>query len=222
MDIKHPAFNILNWKLSEQKINKYKLKQKIIKKSKRSFSTIWVNDGSIKSLDFYCYLKARFGEPNGLSVDEHLGDNLIDNIVCWHYILSVDNCVMHILDKSGGLEVLIEGKDSLSEEDWHSFIKLIKGDFKIIGPRKSEVYNSLDKRKIFINPYKRLHRVVERLIEQLEAINLGEPPLNKGLSNKDQYEEKRKYFSEAMILGISLMAIIPVWGESFINLIIFV
>jgi hypothetical protein len=183
-----------------------------------------VNDGSIKSVDLYCYLKARFGEPNGLSVDEHLGDNLIDNIVYWHYIFSVDNCVIHIMDKSGGLEVLIKSKESLSKGDWHSFINLIKGDFKRIGPKKSEVYNSLDKRKIFINPYKRLYRVVKRLIERLEALNLGEPPSIKDLSNEEQiyiYDEKRIYFSEAMILGASLMAIIPVWGESFINLIIF-
>ena len=138
MNSEHPVLNIKDWRLSD-KINKSKLREKLIRKSKKTFTSSWFNDRSIVALDLYCYLKARFGPPNGLIL-KLMKD--FDNYIYWHYVISIEGYDIHFLDNLRGLEVLIEGSEPFSEEDWNILINKLKDDFKRYGPDKSKFFSS--------------------------------------------------------------------------------
>lgn len=208
----HPLLKLTDWKL-ENNINKYKLRQKLLKKSKKTFPSSWSNDGSIVTSDLYCYLKARFGNPNGLILKLFKGFNYY---IYWHFVISIQSYSIHFLDTIRGLEIIIQGEEPFTEDDWNILIKKLKEDFKKFGPLKSQILHSLEKREIFINPYKRLERVIGELINRLESLNKSKPNLE-----KSSIVEVYKWIIESMILGTSLKAIIPVWGESCVNLIFY-
>lgn len=215
MNSEHPLLNISAWKLIE-KVNKSKLREKLLKKSKRTFSSSWLNDGSIVTLDLYCYLKARFGQPNGLILKLLKG---FDSFIYWHYVIFIENYSIHFLDTIRGLEILIQGVKPFSRDDWNFLIIKLKEDFKRFGPKKSKISNSFEKRYIFINPHKRLKNVIKKLMSRLDSLDIVKPSIEE--SSPDELNRWIHNIGEAMILGTSLKAIIPVWGESFINLVFY-
>src|SRR6476660_6530348 len=56
----------------------------------------WIVTAGIKPVDLYVYLKARFGEPNGVTM---LGKNRNDsaNLIHWHYTLQCPTGMIDIL-----------------------------------------------------------------------------------------------------------------------------
>jgi hypothetical protein len=124
------------------------------------------------------------------------------------------------LDRFGGLEILIQGNKPFSDENWDTLISNLKADFKRIGPEKSRIYNDLHKRKVFINPFKRLENVIEGLRKRMEEIDLTKPATDKSFQDEG-FQKWIQNISEAKMIGTSLMALIPVWGESFVNLVFF-
>ena len=142
-----------------------------------------------------------------------------DNYIYWHYVISIEGYYIHFLDNLKGLEVLIQGSDSFSEEDWKILIKKLKDDYKRYGPDKSKVLNSLEERNIFINPHTRLSSTICELIQRLESLDLSKPSIDKPSIN--ELQNWIRNITEAMRLGTCLKAIIPVWGESCVNLIFY-
>jgi hypothetical protein len=95
----------------------------------------------LSPVDMYCYLKARFGEPNGFQT--FLRRDSSDNWIHWDFNLTV-----------GGEDVYISGtyrevhfmlSEHLPDQDWPVLLQEIKADFGRVGPEKAAVLRSLEK-----------------------------------------------------------------------------
>src|SRR5262249_43303669 len=75
------CFNISNWTIPDPK----ELASNLEDQATSRVVALWANDGSISPLDLYCYLKARFGPPNGISMLFRKSSS--DNAIQWHYTI---------------------------------------------------------------------------------------------------------------------------------------
>lgn len=224
MNTKNPIFDISNWKYLDTQLTFKKLE----KMTPRKFGIVWVNDGNISPLDLYCYLKARFGDPNGVTMLAR--QNSTDNPIQWHYTLFSDDSDINIFGMNIHLEIMVSSNRPIFEKDWKTFIKIVKDDFKKFGPKMTKVRKSLERWSIFNNPYKRLNMVVETLVERLKELDLQKlkPLPSVTITEKQQKEYSKKVekwqknIHEAKFISTSLKMIAPVFGESFINMIIFI
>src|SRR5262245_54955741 len=80
-DPNESCFNVSNWRLPDPK----ELTSNLEDQATSRVITLWANDGSISLLDLYCYLEARFGPPNGISMLFRKPSS--DNAIQWHYTL---------------------------------------------------------------------------------------------------------------------------------------
>jgi len=222
--MKHPIFNLKNWKLVEKdKIFEKLLNKKKIKKGKGS---IWENDGSLSPLEFYSYLKARFGDPNGYMM--MLKNPTIDNLIHWHYMLKAENCFFSILGLNYRTEFHIEGSSDFKEKDWKNLTQKIIEDYKNYRKKMSKIKKSFEKWHLFINPFNRIKRIIDRYLERLNNLDIENTPLPGRPKTKKEIQEygykfKRisDLYKEAATIGISLQFLTPVFGEAFVNLLIF-
>lgn len=224
MNNKNPIFDISNWRY----LNTQSILKKLEKMTPRKFGIVWINDGSISPLDLYCYLKARFGDPNGVAMLAR--QNSTDNPIQWHYTVFSDDSDINIFGMNIHLEIMVSSNKPIFENDWRTFVKIVKDDFKKFGPKMTKVRKSLEKWSIFNNPYKRLSMVVETLVERLKELDLQKlkPLPSVTITEKQQkeyfknLERWQKNINEANIISTSLKMIAPVLGESFVNMIIFI
>lgn len=89
----------------------------------------------------------------------------------------------------------------------------------------------LEKWDLFINPYFRLSSVVEDLIDQLTGLEIEKVHFPK-FSHIDSNDSVEKFnlqwgqaastMTSAQTICTSLMMVIPIWAESFVNLVIFI
>lgn len=156
--------------------------------------TIWANDGSISPLDLYCYLKARFGPPNGISMLFRKPSS--ENAIQWHYTLFSTSSMIDFFGMNRLLEIRVSGISQVSDFDWRSFIERIKGDFRNWASQMSEVRRSLEKWSLFINPFKRLDLMVDTLVKRLKALDLKEPKPPPHPPNSTQQKRYMEEFSK--------------------------
>jgi hypothetical protein len=91
-------------------------------------------------LDVYCYLKARFGEPNGFQNFLRKDDS--DNFIHWEYQIESHGVSMHIMGSNRQLHFWVG--ENLTDEQWKQLILTIKGDYKRVGMKKSRVPRGLE------------------------------------------------------------------------------
>ena len=103
----------------------------------------------LSPVDMYCYLKARFGEPNG--VQNFLRKDDSDNWIHWDFNLKAADEDVYICGTYREVHFLLSEK--LEDVEWRDFILKIKSDFGRIGKAKSEILNSLEKWAIFPNKF---------------------------------------------------------------------
>lgn len=202
------------------------------KKFVATSKTIWILKENVKAVDFYWYLNARFGKPNGLFTllkNHHDSDNLIH----WDYTFSYEGKHLTILCRTYYIEVM-KNFDILDEKKAkEKFITDIKNDFKNYGRDISNFKKSLEPWILFVNPFKRLKQVIESQLEKLEKIAISQIPHSLGFDPRTKptkksvkrWEKESKYkidkYVEATSLGLSASMLLPVYAESFINFIIF-
>lgn len=223
--MKHPIFNLKNWRLIEKdKIFDNLLKKKKLKERKGG---IWENDGSLSPLEFYSYLKARFGEPNGYMM--LLKVPTMDNLIHWHYMLKSENCFFNILGLNYRTEIHVDGASDFKEREWKNLILRITEDYKNYRKEMSKIKKSFEKWYIFINPYNRIKRIIDKYLERLNKLSIENIPLpGRPRTEKEikEYGDKFKHilglYRETAAIGISLQFLTPVLGEAFINLLIFI
>lgn len=216
--------NIENWKAPtiESVIESVKVKNK--EKNKVKLNQRWINGGDLKPVDIYCYLKARFGEPNGYTMIAKSSDS--DNIIHWHYSIEIESQVIEILGTNSSIEIVID-LEKITENQWNELINAIKNDYKNFGKEMSEKRKSLEKWTMFVNPFNRLNEIIETLELRIKKLDLTEPIRPKLMIKryvKRHLELKEKWFdnlAEARLLGASIRMLAPVLAESFINLVIF-
>lgn len=188
---------------------------------------LWVITDNIKPVDLYCYLQARFGEPNGLmTIFKKKNDS--DNLVHWDYSFEYEGYVITIMCMTYRIEV----HKAMHFDDQKiakiAFINDIKMDFKNYSKEISNFRKRIETWNLFVNPFQRLKNVIETQLQQLakldidniEHVDFKSRKINPKQIKKASIATGKKYI-EATSLGLSLRMIIPVYAESFINLLIF-
>ena len=177
-------------------------------------------------LDLYVYLKTRFGPPNGIQMA--LRSPSSDNLIHWHYTIKAsDSVVLEIWQTNLTADIFVEGIVP-AHADWDHLISAIKADFKAHGPSMSKVRKDLERWHLFVNPYKRLHDLLDKCLADLksldiQSVTIPETPLTpaelRNFSETISSEQVR--FKDAFRLGVTIRMLAPVLGEAFINLVIF-
>ena len=192
-------------------------------------SSLLVVRRQLSPVDLYCYLKARFGDPNGFQNFLRKDDS--GNWIHWDFDLRAGDESVYICSTSREIHFLLS--ESLTDENWRDFILRIKADYKRVGKRKSEVLKSFEKWVIFTNKFVEVANICADLHAQI-ADNVGKHGTYKPLlSNTTKIKGDVRKSNEQMkdfidrILKISnnclvLSLLTPVLSEAFINMIILI
>jgi len=170
--------------------------------------------------DFYCYLKGKWGEPNGFQMT--LKDQSTDNLIHWHYTLMSGEYRIDIFGYLSYVEIAINGPLKLFDKDWNILMSYCQAEYKNNSQMMATVRNSLEKWRIFINPYARLERIVTSLNEKIISLEAKAVIMNSDERSINTYSKMIDFCHEVSSIGLSLRILIPIWGESFINMIIFI
>ncbi|MBW4575546.1 MAG: hypothetical protein KME08_09720 [Aphanothece sp. CMT-3BRIN-NPC111] len=88
----YSKYEILKWEVIpiRESIKVVQTEAEKLKTLRLSPSTRWEVTSNIKPVDLYVYLKARFGEPNGITMVTKDHDDS-DNMIHWHYSLRAES-----------------------------------------------------------------------------------------------------------------------------------
>ena len=175
-----------------------------------------------RPVDVYTYLKARFGEPNGVQTFLRRDDS--DNLVHWDFFLWAEDEVVYLSGASR--ETLIMVTEELSDERWKELINAIKADFGRVAKEKSAILHSLEKYVLFQNKFAAL----ADLCADLHASIVDAPaamtvvPLRDSEDNTDKFKEVMNQRSKRIqqLFGdcLKLRLLMPVMAEAYINMLI--
>jgi hypothetical protein len=84
----------------------------------------------LKPVDIYCYLKARFGEPNGFQNFLRRDDS--DNWIHWDYSLKAGKVDVYFAGTSREIHMMVG--EPLTDLQWRDLIVGIRTDYARIGP----------------------------------------------------------------------------------------
>lgn len=187
----------------------------------------WLIRNEIKPTDLFCYLGARFGPPNGIQNFLRTDDS--DNLIHWEWTLRTPEGFVDILGLNFRTEILLGSETTLSERDKEELVRLIKEDFSNYGPGMTKVRRMLEPWVEFVNPYQRLRRAIEQLLEQLDALELEpghglEQAAMRELRPEGQQERWKAIaaqYSQATGLCFGIRSMLPVMAEAFINMLLY-
>jgi hypothetical protein len=173
-------------------------------------------------LDVYCYLKARFGEPNGFQNFLRKDDS--DNFIHWEYQIESHGINIHIMGSNRQLHFWVG--ETLTDEQWKGLILTIKSDYKRVGVDKSRVLRGLEKWAVFPNKYVQIAEVCGELYGDI-CENIGGFENYLPASGRQHLKDKRAKTlgnRAAKLYGncIQLSLLTPILAEAFINLIILI
>lgn len=201
-----------------------------VRKNKNNTSITFQSNGRIKQIDLYCFLKWKFGEPNGLL--SFLRGNHSNNFIQWHYSLNMDDIYIDIIGSTRFLEFHVFSEDNAALDTYNEieFLTSLNSQISLNKKEINKNKNQLEYWKVFLNTYKRLKDTIEKFYQDYQKLTLEDPvQLRKSLVTKREfeiYEHQLKKLTENTIekknYGIVLKMLFPVLGESLINLIIFV
>lgn len=177
----------------------------------------------LSPVDVYCYLKARFGEPNGFQNFLRKDDS--DNLIHWDFNLKAGDEDVYICGMSREIHFLISAR--MTDEDWCDLIRGVKADYKRVGKEKSAILKSLEHWVIFPNKFVEIASVCADLHAKI-AENVGGfrtyqvPTATKKALRKEravlEHLTKRASIVHRSSLQLSLLT--PVLAEAFINMLV--
>ena len=179
----------------------------------------------LTQIDVFCYLKARFGVPNGFQNFLRRDDS--DNIIHWEYHLKSGDVDIHISEADQSLHFVVS-EEPFTDEDWRDLILNIKADFRRVARGKSDVLRNLEKWVVFPNKYVHVASVCADLYSEVSE-NVGDFEQYQATSFESA-EEHQAHMELANRLSaratklygncIQLALMTPVVAEAFINMII--
>ena len=92
---------------------------------------IWQIGNELKPANLYCYLQARFGNPNGLQNIFRKDDS--DNLIHWEWALAHKNGLILIMGMNMRSEVHLVGDWDFKNYSKEQFVEYIKRDFATYG-----------------------------------------------------------------------------------------
>lgn len=195
------------------------------------FKSILAVRKNLSTVDMYCYLKARFGEPNGFQT--FLRRDTSDNLFHWDFNLKTATEDVYIAGTFR--EVHFWLSEELTDDDWPKLISRIKSDYARVGTEKTKVFKSLEKWVIFPNKFVAiseicadLHHAIRASIRKSSPHKI--PPIfsatkDSVATNEQDAKALRKAINRSTklyrdCLELSLMT--PVLAEAFINMAILI
>lgn len=179
----------------------------------------------VRPVDLFCYLGARFGPPNGLQSILRSDDS--DNLVHWDWSLRHEGGLVLFQGHNFRTEVHLMGlpteSDCLGE-----LVGQLKADFASHGKGMTEVRTHLEQWVEFVNPYQRIRRSVDSLLEELDALDLrpAEDQFDPFASTDLSEEISRRWdaiaekYSRGLGLCFGVRAMVPVMAEALVNLLL--
>ncbi|MUO82238.1 hypothetical protein GOZ78_24040 [Agrobacterium vitis] len=193
-------------------------------KRRRKSSAALVVRTRIKPVDIYAYLRARFGEPNGLQNFNRRDDS--DNWIHWDFDLRADEVRVSITGTSREVHFLIS--EPLSDDEWKALIVGLKAEFARTAKAKSEMTKSFEKFVVFQNKFLTLAELCAEMHEAISdarsiPLSLPRTDTKRGVQ---RYSNALKQMSKRAtdLYGdcLKLRMLTPVMAEAFINMVILV
>ncbi len=195
------------------------------------FKSILAVRKNLSPVDIYCYLKARFGEPNGFQ--NFLRRNTSDNLYHWDFNLKAANEDVYIVGTFREVHFMLS--EELTDDDWPDLIRRIKSDYERVGTEKSKVFSSLEKWVTFPNKFVAVAEICADLHNEILQSVTEFPPykISPLFSSKsdfgatDNQDEKvlRESINRSTKLYrdcLELSLITPILAEAFINMVILI
>jgi hypothetical protein len=177
----------------------------------------------LSPLDMYCYLKARFGKPNGFQTFLRRDDS--DNWIHWDFLLKAGVHDINISSTSREIHLVIT--ERLTDDDWRDLISNIKADYKRVGKEKSAVLKSLEKWVVFPNKFFAIANLCAdlhaRILNNVGGFKSYRPTHSqrKGEHTKILKQIARRA-SRVNNACLELSLLTPVMAEAFINMVILI
>jgi hypothetical protein len=186
----------------------------------------WKWRSEVSPADLYCYLGARFGKPNG--PQNFFRNDSSDNLIHWEWVLDHPSGSVHIQGMNFRTELWIIGDLDVSDADGVLLAQQMKADFANYGQQMASVRKSLEKWTEFVNPYQRLRRAVEKMLAELQALDLQ--PETQAIPDLSGAEDARRdgwtdtlgKYSKGLGLCFGIRSMLPVMAEAYVNFLLFV
>ena len=177
-------------------------------------------------VDVYCYLKARFGEPNGFQ--NWLRRDSSDNYIHWDYFLKADGQDVYLCGMSREVHFVLSEK--MTDEDWRDLVLAIKADYGRVGKEKSAALKSLEHWVTFPNKFVEIADICAELhaeiVDNMGGYRSYKTPSyrNKKTSAQGVKLAKQLTMRSAKLYRhcLELSLLTPVLAEAFINMIILI
>lgn len=190
-------------------------------------TAVWAWVTEVSPVDLYCYLGARFGPPNGLQNFFRADDS--DNLVHWEWCLDHPSTgtSIHILGMNFRTELWITGGLAVQDGDRLDLAARMKKDFAAHGPKMTKIRRSLERWTEFVNPYQRLRRSVEKLLNDIKELDLRPdshnlPEASNQAEFKAAWESLATRYSRGVGLCFGIRSMLPVMAEAYVNFLLFV
>lgn len=185
-------------------------------------------ENEIHPSDLYCYLYAKYGQPNGFQ--NLLRNDDSDNLIHWEWTLESNEGWVSFLGMNFRTEVVFFEEFDIGKISKNQLINSIKNDFKNYGEKISNIKkNILEDWDLSINPYYEIKSALNQLIMQFDGLQLDSQNEKIDYSNLpfqtvdvDLLKEVGSRYSFGIGLSLSIRFIVPILAESFINFLIFI
>ena len=117
----------------------------------------------LRPVDVYAYLRARFGEPNG--IQNMLRSDDSDNWIHWDFNLKTHDRDIYIAGTSREIHFMLQ--DGLTDREWKAFVLGFQAEFGRLGREKSEMTRTFDKFLVFQNKFVSVARICAELHAQI-------------------------------------------------------
>jgi hypothetical protein len=215
--------------LSLKYINPKEVAESFVEESRPTGGRIWAAGNEVPPVELFCYLGARFGQPNG--IQNLLRADSSNNLIHWEWVLQCEWGWVGFQGMNYRTEIHLMGNCPFGKSDRTPFLEQLKKDVSDHSITISKFRKEfLEKWVEFSNPYFRLRHSIDKLSEELNALSLD--PGSNAVSNPKSSSDMGRFqaewssvadrYSKGLGLSFGIRAMLPVLGESFINLLLFV
>jgi len=179
----------------------------------------------LRPIDLYCYFSARFGAANGLQ--NLLRNYHSDNLIHWDWTLSCQYGQIAFWGGNFRTDVWLLGSFPFDESVKDDLVAQMRADFAKYGKAMSETRKQLEHWTEFVNPYWRLKRATDQLLNDVKTLDL-DPTLGESVhspmslaGNAKDWSELAARYNKAFGLCFGVRSMLPVLAEAFVNLLLF-
>ncbi len=170
----------------------------------------------------FCYLKARFGEPNGFQNFLRKDDS--DNWIHWDFQLKAGDEDVYICGMSREIHFVMSAW--LADIDWRDLILGIKYDFRRVSKDKGSVLKSLEQWVVFPNRYMAIASICAGLhsdiVDNVCGAQTYETPRGRAKLRAEEAVFRKRHERARLVhkSALELSLLTPVLAEAFINMVV--